>query len=183
MEKIIFLDYDGVLNSLSTLKSNNDNRLFWGKFSKEYPNLRLKALLAYLDFEKIQLLKKIVTYTNAKIVTVSSWQITAYFPLIEEHLINLGLPMINTTFIWSRAEQIEDYLRNHNVSNFVILDDEKSFYYGEYDYLLNFLFKTNIFDGGLTEDIANDIIDFLKSDNNVSFKDLIIEHSRKRIKY
>ena len=182
MEKIIFLDYDGVFNSIYTLKSNNDNRLFWGKISKNNYEYKLKSLLSYFDFEKLQLLKKIVTYTNAKIITISAWQVADYYPLIEEYFTSIGLPMLSVSPTLSRPELIEDYLRTHNVKSFIILDDEKSFYIGNYEYLQNFLFKTDTFDDGLTEDIANEAIDFLLNNRAISFKELVTQQSRARVK-
>lgn len=82
--------------------------------------------------------------------------------LIEEHLINKGLPIIGTTpyIDGNRGEEIRAYLNEHEeIEKFIILDDErfKDFYELE-DYLL----KTDFYNGGLTEEHTEEAIKILK---------------------
>ena len=71
--KIIFLDIDGVLNSEKSFIESHNDKLIFRKIC-DYKNLEdvLKLQLFDLDFYKIELLKKIVRETNAKIVITSS---------------------------------------------------------------------------------------------------------------
>lgn len=49
-----------------------------------------KSKTAYLDYEKIQLLKSVVLYTGAKIVVISAEGRLLSYPLVEEQLVGFG---------------------------------------------------------------------------------------------
>lgn len=110
--KVIFLDIDGVLNS--------------EKFFME----KARDIIA-LDKSKINLLKKIVDVTNAKIVLSSTWRMLpsnhpdykALMSFFEEE----GLSVYDKTPSGSngRGSEIQQWLNNHpEVTDFVILDDD-----------------------------------------------------------
>lgn len=121
--KIIFLDVDGVLNSEKDLLNNSgDSEIF------DRP---------------LNLLKKLVDSTNAKIVISSSWRIGCarsgkesfygeqLFSVLEKRLSDVGLkvfditPIINEPFV-KRGDEIRKWLNDtkYDIKNFVILDDE-----------------------------------------------------------
>mgnify|MGYP000061481896 FL=1 len=116
--KVIFLDIDGVLNTEETYME--------------------KSTDLDIDVFRLEYLKEIIDNTKAKIVLSSSWR---YFFHKENDKIlprtirgkdlydlfkKYGIEIydITTTDFCFREEQIDDYLKNHDVDNFVILDDE-----------------------------------------------------------
>ena len=166
MNNIIFLDFDGVLNSIETLKRNNDNRLLYGYLTNFIPDLGHFNLLQYYDFEKIQLIKMIINYTNAKIVVISSVKKFDIYPFVLEYLLNLGLPIIDMTDnLESRGLEIKSYVNECNITNYIIIDDEISASYD--NELLSHLVKTDYYNEGITYEIAMEAIDLLKKQSLV----------------
>lgn len=102
---IIFLDVDGVLNSAKELSE--------GPFSKISLNV----------------LKRIVDETNAKIVVISSWRLLEFsrkILLSELEKYHLKESVIGMTpHLTSNREEIMTYLKSNEFSNlnFIILDD------------------------------------------------------------
>ena len=139
---IIFLDIDGVLNSIKNL-------------IKVYEETN-KAHSGYnYPFDKNCLInfKKLVEKTNSKIVITSTWRYEQegidriLKELKKNNLDNRVIgytPILNT----KRENEIKDFLSKLNSqSNFIIIDDDSLF--GE---LKEHLIKTNNMDG-LTEEI------------------------------
>jgi len=170
--KVIFLDIDGVLNSEEHfIEHHIDAKIFY----KAYPNYEyrnnlkdiIKPNLLDINFEKLELLKKIIRETDSKIVVSSAWRLMGKWPLIEDYLISKGLPIIGTTpYIYGeRGEEIRAYLKeNKKIDNFIILDDER---FRDFNELLNYLVKTDFLNGGLTEEYAEEAINLL---NNMKVK-------------
>ena len=158
--KTIFLDIDGVLNSrkyfIETYKCNLICHKVYD-YTKMDDLVKLKMLK--IDFYKLQLLKEIISYTNAKIVITSAWRKLSEWPLIEEYLVNKGLPIIGvTTSFGSRGEEIRDYLKDYEeINDFIIIDDDMFLDFYE---LENNLVKTN-YDDGLTYEHVYEAIDML----------------------
>ena len=156
--KIIFLDIDGVLNYLNFFKYNNAIRLNYNKYLKNDKYILTKKLLQ-IDFNKLYLLKELCTITNSYIVITSSWKILDSYPLIEEYLINFGLPIIDTTSHISgeRGKEIKIYLHKHpRVSNYIIIDDD---IFPDFDEeLLYHLIHTSFYNEGIDYDNYNDAI-------------------------
>lgn len=107
--KIIFLDVDGVLNSWDTNTRTPDN--FIG-----------------VDQDKCQLLRDIVSATDAKIVLSSAWRLSCHKVL--DYLWTECGPTIKcvgaTPYLFGeqRGQEINDWLALHpEVDRFVILDD------------------------------------------------------------
>jgi len=170
--KVIFLDIDGVLNSDEHfIEIHNDKKIFY----KAYPNDEyinnlediIKPNLFDISLEKLQLLKKIVRETNSKIIVSSAWRLMTKWTLIEEYLINKGLPIIGTTpyILGNRGEEIRTYLKEHTeIDKFIILDDDV---FDDFNELENYLVKTDFYNGGLTEKHAEETIKLL---NNMKVK-------------
>lgn len=158
MNNIIFLDIDGVLNHVNTFKDTKNIRI----------NLNINSLkdkltikLLELDPNKLYLLKEIIKETNSKVVVTSSWRILKIYPLIEDYLINKGIPIIDTTdYIDSnRGDEIRKYLKNHHVDNFIIIDDDM---FPDFHELTENLIHTNFFNDGLSEENVYEAVYRLK---------------------
>lgn len=163
---IIFLDIDGVLNSQNYFIENHKDILLFSKAYSNKDNNELEYLIKRqimdIDYNKLQLLKEIIYETNAKIVISSSWRNLYIYPLIEDYLINKGLPIIGTTpyIRGKRGEEIRTYLKeNPEIKNFIILDDE---IFKDFNELENYLIKTDFYNEGLEESHANEAIKILK---------------------
>ena len=118
MENIIFLDIDGVLNDAKV------------KFSEE----------------SINVVKELIKLNNAKVVMITSWQQNGninrrkYISNILEEEGIYDVDLIDPNFtgefcnidVPGRVLGIIDYLKNHDVSSYVILDDE---YHNDYKLL------------------------------------------------
>lgn len=166
VNKIIFLDIDGVLNS----NSFTDNDEFIDLFCKVHDG-SMKDIVAYkmleVSMDKIFLLRDICTMTGAKIVISSGWRRLWNWPLLEEKLVSLGLPIVGVTPHIDgirRGEEIRTYLWNQilledKVDNFVILDDD---IFPDFNELENYLIKTSFYEDGLTEEISNDVVRILR---------------------
>lgn len=130
---IIFLDVDGVLNSRNKLIEVY-NKTHKPHSSYSYP------------FDEICLenLKLLVQNTNSKIVITSTWRkysvgIDTLLKKLKEY--NLDTEVIGYTKVLNttREEEIKEYLSTcQEISNFIILDDDKDF-----TELYPFLTKTN----------------------------------------
>lgn len=137
MKNIIFLDIDGVLN--------DNNSIFL--------------------LESVDVLKQLIYKYNAKIVMITSWQMNGTInrrnrikyqfegfgiydiefidPNYEGSLCNIKMP--------SRILGIIDYLKNNEVANYVILDDE---YHNNYKLISLNHYKTNKFKGLTSKDLS-----------------------------
>ena len=135
VEKIIFLDVDGVLNYMSYRNANTAN----------------------IDPSKVEMLSHICIKTQAKVVITSSWRGSeTYTPqiyhilrkILKEHNIPVlgDAPYINTKFAASinpkksytlneagdisfepctgRGAEVAKYIKDNGITQFVILDDE-----------------------------------------------------------
>ena len=147
--KIIFLDVDGVLNCR---KSTSRCHGFIG-----------------IDDDKVQRLRKIVGATGAQIVLTSTWKSdwikeperkseqNKYGNYLEHQLEKENLCILDKTTdeksICDRGEGIFNYLRSHNVDQWIAIDDE---IFGDFeDYgIIEHLVKTNFYDenGGLQDE-------------------------------
>ncbi len=107
---IVFLDFDGVI---TTLKSR------WK-----------------IDREKCKLVKKICDETRAKIVISSSWRKYSFEEtmkqfnreefILYDYIIDITkrLTLNGTNLTVPRGVEIMDWIENHTVDNYVILDDD-----------------------------------------------------------
>lgn len=116
MSKIIFLDIDGVLNTSFTRERNEP-----------------------IDEFRVAYLAEVVHKTNAKIVLTSTWRynfdrgLFSLKPISEstkelvkafkKHKVKIS-DLLPDTPNDQRAEDILNYIQKHNITQFIILDDE-----------------------------------------------------------
>ena len=152
--KVIFLDVDGVLNTVFTTR-----RILW---------------FTFVDTRKLLRLRDIVERTGAQIILTSTWRITGT-PIHKECLNRLEQEFRRVRCpVWvdatphfpGRKRQVEIYswLQQHSeVENFVILDDLEE----ELRWYKDHLVLTNKFDG-LNKERAELAIKMLGEKEDVS---------------
>ena len=108
MNKIIFLDFDGVVNNFAEPDS----------FRK-------------LSVKNVKVLNRLIKLTNASIVITSVWRINYSMEVLKQVLINAAFKypesVIDVTPLGYgyRGKEIKEWLDQHpEVSEFVILDDD-----------------------------------------------------------
>lgn len=141
--KILFLDIDGVCNSLEYAQRNNMN------------------LWHATDPELVKLVKRIIKETKCDVVLSSTWRL---YPEAREvvkrdvcHFIDVTKDMQAGAKrgIVYRGHEVQEWLDRHPaVTQYAILDDDADFLPDQW------LFKTT-FEKGLTEEIAQAVIDHL----------------------
>ena len=112
--KVLFLDIDGVLNGN-------------GFIAKRHCDERVNKLphpLDYFDPDCVERLNKIIEETNAKIVISSDWKFTLGLNDIFRK-VGIRTEIYDKTpyRFGLRHEEIHEWLENHNVEKYVILDD------------------------------------------------------------
>lgn len=126
--KVIFLDIDGVLNTIESIKKSKEHYLKTGK------------MISQICEYKIQILSKIIELTNAKIVLSSTWKLNfrkneegKLIPknesakLLVDLLNKYSLEIYDITpndKCRNRKLEILEYLNTHNITSFIIIDDE-----------------------------------------------------------
>ncbi len=159
--KVIFLDIDGVLNTQQTFKD----------IYEEYQESHKRRV--ELDEIRIAYLSEIVKKTNAYIVLISSWRIFGHmedgiFVPTNKRTVELQRLFAKynifiydmTPFLESREEEIREWLYNHDVEEYLIIDDE-AFNYNEEE--RERLIKTSFYlknapDIGLSEKHINEAV-------------------------
>lgn len=171
--KVIFLDIDGVLNSVPDHKATHCKMNVGGDGCIGIYKPRLRFL------------KQIVDATDAKIVLISSWKedyekyrnqvkeylntdmkepLYVYFERAEygyylhKKFHRMGLEIFDTTLRYERnryggdrGEAIIKYLEDHpDITNWIVLDDEIFDDYNEFG-ILPYLIKTSFYTGALDE--------------------------------
>lgn len=149
MEKIIFLDVDGVLNSHTFAKRMLDEE-----------NVRVFSE-NILDRRCLLLLSDIVTKTGAKIVVSSAWRkIPSAFDDLKSQLEKYGMSVFDVTpYVGGeRGDDITAWFnRNPGEYRYVILDDDS-----DMTIHMDRLVKTNFYDRGLTRNLADRAISMLE---------------------
>lgn len=145
MRRIIFLDFDGVLNT----EYYQGLLQFQGKqWQDQYG--------AFFDPKAVRQLKRIIDATGADIVVESSWKYLGLEAMQELWRVrNLPCKIIDITPAivgCSKGEEIVAWLSNHatQANRYVIIDDE----YVVLDSQIPYFIWTNPYEG-LTEDQAN----------------------------
>lgn len=111
---IIFLDIDGVLNSIEYLTE---------KYNELKRALKQEEML---DPICIKYLKEIVDKTNSKIVITSSWKIFD-LDILNNVFSKYNLKIYDVTKNYGdkRGKEIREWLSlNNDVSNYIIIDDD-----------------------------------------------------------
>ena len=153
MDRLIFLDVDGVLNSMSFAKKMLDEegvRVFREDI---------------LDRRCLLLLKDIVDKTGAKIVVSSAWRrIPRAFQHLKEWLEQYSMEVYDVTpYVGvERGNDITAWFnRNPGEYRYVILDDDS-----DMTTHMEHLVHTNFHDRGLTRSLADRCIAILNSSNS-----------------
>lgn len=122
MDKIIFLDFDGVLNSVRTMHAFEVDRTL----DDDYFTC---LLISLVDPVAIALLNKITDETGAKIVVSSTNRLHLKFEGCVKVLRRMGATgevvgvteHLNST----RGIEIQEWVARNNVDTFVIIDDDR----------------------------------------------------------
>lgn len=153
--KIIFLDFDGVLNSSKFMHA-------------EYNAGRGGGLIDKLDSEAVNVLNEVVKRTNAKIVVSSTWRLGRTRPELQAILNRSGfvgvvIDKTGTEPDRERGNQIQKWLDDnkdfYDIESFVIVDD-----CSDMAHLMHRLVQTR-FEDGLTPEYVERIITMLNGDN------------------
>lgn len=169
-DKIIFLDFDGVLNT-----EHYQNYLYHeGKAWQDEHG-------AFFDPEAVEQLRRIIETTHADIVVESSWKYLGLEAMQEmwqvrnmpgrviditpstvsdSWLLNANLDELDPAMGHCKGMEIASWLSDHadKDTRYVIIDDE----YVIFDSQLPHFILTNPYDG-ITEDVANRAITILTS--------------------
>lgn len=154
--KIIFLDIDGVLNSMPWIRTHD----------------RSGDLAAHLDPRAVRILSDLVRVSGAEIVVSSSWRIIVPLPQLAAWLRKRGfsgrvigltptdVPPPAGSFSPRRGAQIARWLSLHGkpVDGYVVLDDEVS----DMDAVRSHVVRTDR-DVGLTAADANRALSILRT--------------------
>jgi hypothetical protein len=179
MEKIIFLDFDGVLNSNDWYVRRKD-KYGMDAVEKQYPFYEF-------DPDAVNRLNTIITLTGAKVVVSSSWRhgrtveelqdilnfvgfigevidVTQHFGSIDGYTIPRGCEIERWLDIkgfqrinWSEEEQ-QKYIDKSPVKNYIILDDDSDMLYNQREHFIHTGWKF-----GLDDTAMNKSIDILNS--------------------
>lgn len=139
--KVLFLDIDGVVNSVKNFNPGKQ---------EVYPLDRYCAFLV----GRIQL------QTGCKVVLSSSWR---HDPKAVQSVSQSVVELfdITPTLGKYRGDEVQAWLDKHpEVTKYAILDDDMDFYV----YQAPNFFKTRFMEEGLTDEIAQAVIDHLNSD-------------------
>ena len=183
MAKYIFLDIDGVLNSEHTLDQTSEHDA------------------SIISDQYLKNLKHIVEETDAKLVLSSSWRvyfngdiknpnnIFAMILLASLNKHNLKLhdmtPFIKGQFSNERGLEIKTYIDQHNITDYVVIDDEKFSDFKKHLDISKFVQTTfgdettTIETEGLNKKVAKKAIEIL---NKGTHKMTLIERMDKLIK-
>lgn len=151
MNKIIFLDIDGVLNSNQYWASIQDRK-------KTMPEMEFQ-----LDPKCLRNLKKIVDETHSKIVVTSTWKrIKDHIDKFKNHISQYGLYVYDLAPCHPdgaihRGDEIRQYLEEHKgeVDKFILLDDDE---FPDFNELKEHWVKTSFYKGGLGKEQVEESI-------------------------
>lgn len=162
MEKVIFLDVDGVLNSEDDLMVYREKNGITGCI-----------MYAEVEDRPLKLLKEIVEKTSAKIVVSSSWRVgcersgresifgKGLYEKLEKRLNDYEMEIYDITPSLGagtqRGDEIREWLSKNETENFIILDDDSDM--REYTNTEHFVHTT--YEHGLTEELKDKAIETL----------------------
>lgn len=171
--KIIFLDIDGVLNSdcffLKRVRNMKNLRMFNTDLINEN-DVKVIDSLCEIDLDNLDILVDITNITDSKVVITSSLKNNPWFNGVCKHLINYGLPIVGSTKDngYNRGFGIKEYIKNNNIENYVVLDDEV---FGDYDEeILSHLIRTKAYDSGLDVNDREKILKILGMERKYEYK-------------
>lgn len=149
--KVLFLDIDGVCNSRKFAEAGNS---LWNN----------------TDPQAVELVRKIIEATKCVVVLSSTWrmypdsrkavrqQVCSYIDCTKDLQAGAKRGWVD------RGVEVQEWLDRHpEVTQYAILDDESDFLPNQW------LFKTS-FEHGITEEIAQAVIDHLTADTRIVHK-------------
>lgn len=149
--KVLFLDVDGVCNSAAWVKQGNNP---WHG----------------TDPQAVRLVRRIIAETKCLVVLSSTWRLYPEARAVVKrdvcHFIDCtkDLQRGAKRGVVDRGHEVQDWLDRHpSVTQYAILDDDADFLPSQW------LFKTT-WETGITEDIAQAVIDHLNSGDRVYAK-------------
>lgn len=173
--KAIFLDIDGVMNSINFYKRKRAS-------SWEWAHMAGKHLSYAIDPAAVCLLNKIIEATGAVIILSSSWRNGPQLPELKDDFKRVGISIHDKCPCWGkygvtdwmeekdennhthiisipRGEIVDAWLKDHpEVERYVIIDDIDQFTEEQHKYLI----LTNE-EVGLTAENAQAVINILNS--------------------
>lgn len=140
MSKVIFLDIDGVLNSVDSMVA----------FFKWMPKGTRIQMEDRLDSVSIGLLRRVCIKTDAKIVISSTWRmgrtIEDFVDIFARHgwdnfpiigMTPIGCKIAEITFR-TRGHEIQDWLTHHpEVTEYIIIDDDSDMLESQIDHFVH----------------------------------------------
>lgn len=126
MFKIIFLDIDGVLNHEKWYHETIGN-----------PEVGNRG---DIDPKCMEILNTIIKRTGAKIVISSTWRFDNncnkklyYAGLIPQSIIDVTINLCHFYDYCVRGNEIFEYTKKHNITNYIILDDDSDMLFDQKD--------------------------------------------------
>lgn len=161
--KIIFLDFDGVLNSES----------WYSRRTRDNDEINSRYPFYEFDPELVANLNRTIRETRAKVVISSSWRTGRSKEELQELLgkvgfegevigktVNLGV-VTGFDYTVPRGCEIDQWISSHGthkIDNYVILDDDIDMLYEQKNNFVNTSWRV-----GLDEEATQKAIDILKS--------------------
>lgn len=148
---VVFLDFDGVVNTVMCYKEKPINLQNSRMINRDsyYFDMCSPSDCRVSNGQAIQLLGYLCELYNLKIVITSTWRLGSY-ERARESLYNSGLSKdvevvgcTRSDGSMHRGTEIKDYLDNHEVKNFIILDDDIADLEDYKDHVI----KTNSYEG------------------------------------
>lgn len=147
--KVLFLDIDGVCNSAEYAKRIYEQQGYGG--------------LIGIDATLARKVRRIVQETGCKVVLSSTWRLWESSRAEVRHKVcdfidcTIDLQRGSKRGVAPRGDEVREWLSRHpHVTQYAILDDDSDFSPDQW------LFKTT-FDKGLTDEIAQAVIDHLNA--------------------
>lgn len=165
MDKVIFLDIDGVLNSLDYMNANYSARMLEAKSKgvsfKDDLNHKTRDKYGQLfDPRCVCWLTYIIKSTDAKIVISSSWRLNGLSSMIDMWSFRgLEGDIIGVTECLNegiRGDEIQRYIDDNGIKNYCIIDDDNDMLDSQLD---NYVQTDGTY--GLSLKTANKVIDIL----------------------
>ena len=160
MNKYIFLDFDGVLNSCLYYKEKPQHER-WKEFKEKYSS-HIAWGLCNIDPKAVELLNELTEATGAKLVISSSWRGDASLGTIMQ-LAGIKEPIYGETprlISRFRGQEIKFWLETQSKPyKYVIIDDDSDMLDTQRNNFIHTDWKA-----GLTEENVNEAIKILNND-------------------
>lgn len=158
--KCIFLDVDGILNSVKFFEEKSQAKR-WKEF-KDKLDKHIAWGVCNINPKAVKLLNKLVAETKAKIVVTSSWRGDIALQTIFS-LAGIIEPIYGETprlYSQYRGQEIQQWLNEHKCDKYVILDDDRDFFDSQLPYFVHIDRRV-----GLTESDMNKSISILNNEH------------------